>query len=123
MKSRETPQDDAIRLPDILPVLGFTDDAAVLLAAFATCKTYIMDDHRAKARALTATSSFGSKQAASAVAAAAAMQIQGALFMVISLLQMNPVGIDPSTLSVGPGPPLRHIINGELIKSLTYPEF
>ncbi len=38
-------------IPDFLLGLGFTDDAAVLLAAFTTCKTYIMDDHRAKARA------------------------------------------------------------------------
>ncbi len=30
--------------------LGYTDDAAVLLTAFTTCKTYINDDHRAKAR-------------------------------------------------------------------------
>ena len=38
-------------IPDILLGLGYTDDAAVLLAAFTTCKTYITDDHRAKARA------------------------------------------------------------------------
>jgi uncharacterized membrane protein YkvA (DUF1232 family) len=38
-------------IPDILLGLGYTDDAAVLLTAFTTCKTYITDDHRAKARA------------------------------------------------------------------------
>jgi uncharacterized membrane protein YkvA (DUF1232 family) len=38
-------------IPDILLGLGYTDDAAVLLTAFTTCKTYINDDHRTKARA------------------------------------------------------------------------
>jgi uncharacterized membrane protein YkvA (DUF1232 family) len=38
-------------IPDILLGLGYTDDAAVLLTAFTTCKAYITDDHRAKARA------------------------------------------------------------------------
>jgi uncharacterized membrane protein YkvA (DUF1232 family) len=38
-------------IPDFLFGLGYTDDAAVLLAAFTTCKTYITDQHRAKARA------------------------------------------------------------------------
>jgi uncharacterized membrane protein YkvA (DUF1232 family) len=38
-------------VPDFLIGLGYTDDAAVLLAAFTTAKTYITDDHRAKARA------------------------------------------------------------------------
>ena len=38
-------------IPDFLLGLGYTDDAAVLLAAFTACKTYISDDHRAKARA------------------------------------------------------------------------
>lgn len=38
-------------VPDFLLGLGYTDDAAVLLAAFTTCKTYITDGHRAKARA------------------------------------------------------------------------
>jgi len=38
-------------VPDFLLGLGYTDDAAVLLTAFTTCKTYITDDHRAKARA------------------------------------------------------------------------
>jgi len=37
-------------IPDILLGLGYTDDAAVLLTAFTTCKTYITDDHRTKAR-------------------------------------------------------------------------
>jgi uncharacterized membrane protein YkvA (DUF1232 family) len=38
-------------IPDFLLGLGYTDDAAVLLAAFTACKTYITEDHRAKARA------------------------------------------------------------------------
>jgi uncharacterized membrane protein YkvA (DUF1232 family) len=38
-------------VPDFLLGLGYTDDAAVLLAAFTTAKTYIADEHRAKARA------------------------------------------------------------------------
>jgi uncharacterized membrane protein YkvA (DUF1232 family) len=38
-------------IPDFVVGLGYTDDAAVLLAAFTACKTYISDDHRAKARA------------------------------------------------------------------------
>jgi uncharacterized membrane protein YkvA (DUF1232 family) len=38
-------------IPDFLVGLGYTDDAAVLLAAFTTAKTYIADQHRAKARA------------------------------------------------------------------------
>jgi uncharacterized membrane protein YkvA (DUF1232 family) len=38
-------------IPDFLFGLGYTDDAAVLLTAFTACKTYITDDHRAKARA------------------------------------------------------------------------
>ena len=37
-------------IPDFLLGLGYTDDAAVLLAAFAACKSHITDDHRAKAR-------------------------------------------------------------------------
>jgi uncharacterized membrane protein YkvA (DUF1232 family) len=38
-------------IPDFLLGLGYTDDAAVLLTAFTTAKTYITDEHRAKARA------------------------------------------------------------------------
>lgn len=38
-------------IPDFVLGLGYTDDAAVLLAAYTACKTYITDDHRAKARA------------------------------------------------------------------------
>ena len=46
-------------IPDFLLGLGYTDDAAVLLAAYTTCKTYITDAHREKARAwlLTAQAS------------------------------------------------------------------
>ncbi len=38
-------------IPDFLVGLGYTDDAAVLLAAYTTCKNYIGEEHRAKARA------------------------------------------------------------------------
>ena len=38
-------------IPDFLLGLGYTDDAAVLLAAFTACKTHITEDHRARARA------------------------------------------------------------------------
>jgi len=38
-------------IPDFLFGLGYTDDAAVLLAAFTACKSHITEDHRAKARA------------------------------------------------------------------------
>ena len=46
-------------IPDFLLGLGYTDDAAVLLAAYTTCKTYITETHREKARAwlLTAQAS------------------------------------------------------------------
>jgi uncharacterized membrane protein YkvA (DUF1232 family) len=38
-------------IPDFLLGLGYTDDAAVLLAAYTACKTHITDAHRARARA------------------------------------------------------------------------
>ena len=38
-------------IPDFLVGLGYTDDAAVLLAAYTTCKTHLTEGHRAKARA------------------------------------------------------------------------
>jgi uncharacterized membrane protein YkvA (DUF1232 family) len=38
-------------IPDMLPVLGFTDDAAVLAAAIRSVATHITPDHRAAARA------------------------------------------------------------------------
>ena len=38
-------------IPDMLPVLGFTDDAAVLATAIRMVATHITDDHRAAARA------------------------------------------------------------------------
>jgi len=46
-------------IPDFLLGLGYTDDAAVLLAAYSICKTYITETHREKARAwlLTAQAS------------------------------------------------------------------
>ncbi len=37
-------------IPDFIVGLGYTDDAAVLLAAYTACKTHITEDHRAKAR-------------------------------------------------------------------------
>jgi uncharacterized membrane protein YkvA (DUF1232 family) len=38
-------------VPDLLPVLGFTDDAAVLYAALKAIGGAIRDEHRAQARA------------------------------------------------------------------------
>jgi len=38
-------------IPDMLPVLGFTDDAAVLATAIRLVATHITDDHRRAARA------------------------------------------------------------------------
>ena len=38
-------------IPDFLLGLGFTDDAAILIAAFTAAKTHITDEHRARARA------------------------------------------------------------------------
>jgi uncharacterized membrane protein YkvA (DUF1232 family) len=38
-------------VPDMLPVLGFTDDAAVLATALRMVATHITPDHRAAARA------------------------------------------------------------------------
>jgi len=37
-------------LPDIMPVLGFTDDAAVLMAAFQMISAHIKSEHRDAAR-------------------------------------------------------------------------
>ena len=38
-------------IPDMLPVLGYTDDAAVLATAIRLVATHITDDHREAARA------------------------------------------------------------------------
>jgi uncharacterized membrane protein YkvA (DUF1232 family) len=38
-------------IPDMLPVLGFTDDAAVLATAIRLVATHITEDHRLAARA------------------------------------------------------------------------
>jgi uncharacterized membrane protein YkvA (DUF1232 family) len=38
-------------VPDMLPVLGFTDDAAVLATALRLVASHITDDHRQAARA------------------------------------------------------------------------
>ena len=37
-------------LPDIVPMLGFTDDAAVIAAALRSVAPYITENHRRKAR-------------------------------------------------------------------------
>ncbi|WP_119460687.1 YkvA family protein [Rhodospirillaceae bacterium SYSU D60014] len=37
-------------LPDLVPLLGFTDDAAILYAAIRTVTPHITDRHRARAR-------------------------------------------------------------------------
>jgi uncharacterized membrane protein YkvA (DUF1232 family) len=39
-------------IPDFLPVLGFTDDAAVLATAIRLVASHITDDHREAARAV-----------------------------------------------------------------------
>ena len=41
-------------IPDIMPFLGFTDDAAVIAAAFAAVAGSITSEHREKARAAMA---------------------------------------------------------------------
>lgn len=38
-------------IPDFLLGVGFTDDAAVLLAAYTVCRSFITEDHLARARA------------------------------------------------------------------------
>ena len=38
-------------IPDLLLGLGFTDDAAILVAAFTAARMHITEDHRARARA------------------------------------------------------------------------
>ena len=38
-------------IPDMMPVLGFTDDAAVLATAIRLVATHVTDDHRKAARA------------------------------------------------------------------------
>jgi uncharacterized membrane protein YkvA (DUF1232 family) len=38
-------------IPDMMPVLGFTDDAAVLATAIRLVASHITEDHRAAARA------------------------------------------------------------------------
>jgi uncharacterized membrane protein YkvA (DUF1232 family) len=37
-------------VPDFLPALGFTDDAAVLLTALGLVSSHVTDEHREKAR-------------------------------------------------------------------------
>lgn len=39
-------------LPDFLPMVGFTDDLGILLAAVAAVATHIKPEHKAKARAM-----------------------------------------------------------------------
>jgi uncharacterized membrane protein YkvA (DUF1232 family) len=38
-------------IPDLLLGLGFTDDAAILVAAFTAARMHITEEHRARARA------------------------------------------------------------------------
>lgn len=37
-------------IPDVLPLIGFGDDAGVLMAAIALVRTHITDDHRKAAK-------------------------------------------------------------------------
>lgn len=37
-------------LPDFLPLIGFTDDAAVIAAVVATVRMHLKDEHRERAR-------------------------------------------------------------------------
>jgi len=37
-------------IPDLLPVVGYTDDVAILVAALATVSVYIKEEHKEKAR-------------------------------------------------------------------------
>src|SRR4051812_36360035 len=37
-------------VPDLLPLVGFSDDAGVLAAAFTAVSSHITDEHRARAR-------------------------------------------------------------------------
>jgi uncharacterized membrane protein YkvA (DUF1232 family) len=37
-------------IPDMMPVLGFTDDAAILATAIRLVATHITEDHRVAAR-------------------------------------------------------------------------
>lgn len=39
-------------IPDIVPILGFTDDAAVIAAALTAVRGAILPEHREKARAM-----------------------------------------------------------------------
>ena len=45
-------------VPDILLVLGYTDDAAIIVAAFAAARMHITEAHRAKAREIRKPSDF-----------------------------------------------------------------
>ena len=46
-------------IPDFFPGLGFTDDAAVLVAAFTAARNHITEAHRDKARAWLLTAHVG----------------------------------------------------------------
>jgi len=48
-------------IPDMMPVLGFTDDAAVLATAIRMVAAYIRPEHRAAARRALARVDAGSK--------------------------------------------------------------
>lgn len=37
-------------IPDVIPVVGFTDDLATIAAALATVASYIKEEHKAKAK-------------------------------------------------------------------------
>ena len=57
-------------IPDFLLGLGFTDDAAVMLAAYTAARLHITEDHRARARAWLNRSPAGSPVSSAAASPA-----------------------------------------------------
>lgn len=39
-------------IPDVLPIIGFTDDATVIATTLLLVKTHVTEEHRRKARAI-----------------------------------------------------------------------
>jgi uncharacterized membrane protein YkvA (DUF1232 family) len=51
-------------IPDLLPLVGLSDDAGVLAAAFAAVSSHINDEHRARAREWMAAEKIAPQRAA-----------------------------------------------------------